>query len=318
VDRTDVNWSGYWVAPPTPFSLDGPLDEAAWRGLLHLYCHQGVHGVLVNGTTGEWFSQSDDERRRVAEIAVEELKGKMPVVIGCTTFTPRHTAELAQHAQHIGADGVLSTPPPYVVPTEREVLAFYQALSDSTKLPIMAYNWPRGTNFEIRRAVALKLSEIDRVVAIKDSTADKVQAMETLEAVVDRVRVFGTFINRVGLGLLREIGGDGNIDGGGLGAVYGVGFYNAYWKQDLEAAHMWAQRYVALSAELINPDFSGRFGSPQSQLKAAMNMLGQPGGYPRPPLLPVDDPNVLSQLSRVLESAGLKTAATISPGVLER
>jgi 4-hydroxy-tetrahydrodipicolinate synthase len=136
--------------------------------------------------------------------------------------------------------------------------------------------------------------------------------METLEAVVDRVRVFGTFINRVGLGLLREIGGDGNIDGGGLGAVYGAGFYNSYWKGDLEAARTYAERYVALGRELINPDWSGRFGSAQSQLKAAMNLLGQPGGYPRPPLLPVDDPASLTELSRVLKSAGLMAVAIVS------
>lgn len=312
MDRNDVSWRGYWVAAPTPFSRDGALDEEAWRGVLRLYLRQGVHGVLVNGSTGEWFSQSGDERRRIAEIAVDELKGKLPVVIGCTTFTPGHTADLARHAEQIGADGVLSTPPPYVVPTAREVVAFYQSLSDAVTLPIMAYNWVRGTNVEIRGDLAIRVAQIDRVVAIKDSTADKVHAMETLEAVVGRVRVFGTFISRVGLGLLREIGGDGNIDGGGLGAAYGAGFYNSYWKDDLEAARTYAKTYVALSRALINPDWSGRFGSPISQLKAAMNLLGQPGGYPRPPLLPIDDRDSLAQLAKVLESAGLMATAVAS------
>jgi dihydrodipicolinate synthase/N-acetylneuraminate lyase len=291
---------------------DGVFDEQGWRRLLQLYRQQGVHGVMVNGTTGEWFSQSDNERRRVAEIAVDELKGKVPVVIGCTTFTAQHSSELARHAQQLGADGVVLTPPPYVVPTEREVVAFYQSLSDSVELPIMVYNWARGTNVEIRRDLALQLAEIERVVAIKDSTADRVQAMATLEAVVDRVRVFGTFINRVGLGLLRELGGDGNIDGGGLGAVYGVGFYNSYRKGDLTAARSCADRYVSLGRQLINPDWSGRFGSPQSQLKAAMNLLGQPGGFPRPPLLALDDADTLAQLSTVPESAGLLPAAAVS------
>jgi 4-hydroxy-tetrahydrodipicolinate synthase len=150
------------------------------------------------------------------------------------------------------------------------------------------------------------------VVAIKDSTADKVEAMATLEAVVDRVRIFGTFINRVGLGLLHELGGDGNIDGGGLGAAYGVGFYNSYWNGDLVAARSSADQYVSLSRQLINPDWSGRFGSPQSQLKAAMNLLGQPGGFPRPPLLPVEDADSLAQISTVLESAGLQPAAPVA------
>ena len=312
MDRTDVNWRGYWVAAPTPFTRGGVLDEPAWRQLLQLYQQQGVHGVMVNGTTGEWFSQTDDERRRVAEIAVEELKGKLPVVIGCTTFTARRASEFARHAQKLGADGVVSTVPPYVVPTEREIAAFYQTLSDSVDLPIMIYNWARGTNVEIRRELAIQLANIERVVAIKDSTADKAQAMETLEAVVDRIRVFGSFINRVGLGVLRELGGDGNIDGGGLGSVFGVGFYNSYWDGDFATARSCADRYVALSRQLINPDWSGRFGSPQSQLKAAMNLLGQPGGYPRAPLIAIDDADSLAQISSVLESAGLLPAAAVS------
>jgi 4-hydroxy-tetrahydrodipicolinate synthase len=176
----------------------------------------------------------------------------------------------------------------------------------------MAYNWPRGTNVEIRGELAVQVADIDHVVAIKDSTADKLHAMDTLEAVVDRVRVFGTFINRVGIGLLREIGGDGNIDGGGLGAAYGAGFYNAFWEGDLDAARTHAKHYVQLSRALVNPDWTGRFGSPTSQLKAAMKLLGQPGGYPRLPLLPVDDPDSLAQLSKVLESAGLMATATAS------
>ena len=93
MNRDDVNWRGYWVAAPTPFTQEGVLDENLWGQELRLYHGQGVHGVLVNGTTGEWFSQSDAERRRVAEVAVEELRGKIPVVIGCTTYTAAHSAE---------------------------------------------------------------------------------------------------------------------------------------------------------------------------------------------------------------------------------
>ena len=72
MDRHDVNWKGYWPAVPTPLTRDGALDERAWRELLRMYLAQGMHGVLVNGTTGEWFSQSDAERKRLAEIATEE------------------------------------------------------------------------------------------------------------------------------------------------------------------------------------------------------------------------------------------------------
>ena len=300
-----VDWKGYWPAAPTPFTRDGLIDEPAWRNLLRLYLQQGVHGVLVNGTTGEWFSQTDGERRKLAEIAVEELKGKIPVVVGCTTFTPRDTAELGRHAASIGADGMLSTPPPYAVPTDREVVAFYRYVADHVDLPIVVYNWARGTNVEIRGSLAVELAQIEGVVAFKDSTANKEQFLETLTAIVSSVLVFGGFIGGDGLATLQTVGGAGSIDGGGLGAPMAVPFYEAVWRRDLPAARAHAQRYVQLMEQLIHPDWSGVFGSPQAQLKAAMNILGQPGGFPRLPLLPVDDPADVAGLRKVLQSAGL-------------
>jgi 4-hydroxy-tetrahydrodipicolinate synthase len=305
MNRDNVSWRGYWVAAPTPFTREGALDERLWREELRLYHEQGVHGILVNGTTGEWFSQSDAERRRVAEIAVGELRGKMPVVIGCTTYTAAHSAELGRHAKDIGADGILSTPPPYAAPTSREIVAFYQTISDRVDLPLMVYNWARGVVVEITADTALELTKIDHVVAIKDSTANRMQALATLEKVVDRIRVFGGFINQLGLAVLRGLGGDGSIDGGGLGAPFAVAFYEAFWRGDFPAAGAAADRYVALMSQLISPDWSGVYGSPQTQIKACMQMLGQPGGWPRAPLCAIEDPRSLAALRDILASAGL-------------
>ena len=308
MDRHSVDWRGYWIAAPTPFTAAGAFDEGGWREILRLYLRQGVHGVLVNGTTGEWFAQSEAERRRVAEIAVEELRGRVPVVIGCTSFTAAHSVELGRHAREIGADGVLSTPPPYVAPTPKEIVGFFRTISDGVELPIMVYNWARGVAVEITWETALELSRIDHVVALKDSTVNKAQALATLEAVGGELRVFGGFINRLGLSVLRGLGGDGNIDGGGLGAEFAVTFYRAFWRGDFAAAESAADRYVALMGQLIRPDWSGAIASPQSQIKAAMNLLGQPGGFPRPPLLPLEDPADLAALRGILASAGLLKA----------
>lgn len=305
MNRHDIDWKGYWVAAPTPFTRDGALDESAWRLGLRQYHDEGIHGILVNGTTGEWFSQSDAERRRVAEIAVEELKGKMPVVIGCTTYTARQTIELARHAKGLGANGVMSTPPPYLVPTPLEVVAFYTAISDAVDMPIMVYNWARGTQVEITWETAAELARIDHVVALKDSTTNRTQAIRTLEEVGDKLRVFGGFINRLGHALLRNIGGDGSIDGGALAARYAVEFYEAYWRGDHPVAIAAANTYSGIMGQLINPDWSGRFGSPQSQIKAAMSLLGQPGGFPRPPLLPIVAPGSLKALRDILAAGGL-------------
>ena len=308
MDRHDVNWEGYWIATTTPFKADGSLDQTALRVGLRLYADQGIQGLLINGTSGEWFSQSVGERQLVAEIAVEELKGTIPLVIGCTTFTASESGVLAKHAETIGADGVLSTPPPYCVPSSREIVKFFSDLSEHATIPLMVYNWARGTNVEIDHETAIHLSKIRNVVALKDSTANRDQMIKTLECVVRDVRVFAPFISKHGHAALTGIGGDGNIDGGPTSASFGVEYYKNVQQSNSDAAISIADDYCHLMSRLIRPDWSGIFATPQSQYKACMNLMGQPGGYPRLPLLPVDDAETLKSLRDVLASSGLVTS----------
>ncbi|MFI0372267.1 dihydrodipicolinate synthase family protein [Actinomadura sp. 1N219] len=314
MDRDDVSWHGYWPAAPTPFTAEGALDEDAWRALLRLYLRQGVHGVLVNGSTGEWFSQTPGERRRVTEIAVDEVAGRIPVVVGVTAYTPSEAIGLARHAAGAGADGALATPPPYVHPGAEEIFAFFAEVSSATDLPFMVYNWPRGVAADIgaHPGLARRLAALPQVAAIKDSTGDWLRMLNTVEEVAARVRVFGSFLHRRGLAALLELGGDGNIDGGGLGAPFAVPYYEAVARRDGAAARAWADRYGALSARLIRPDYSGVFASPIPQLKAAMSLLGQPGGHVRPPLLPVAG-EALEGIRAVLDESGLTEALADEP-----
>jgi 4-hydroxy-tetrahydrodipicolinate synthase len=307
MQRTDVDWRGYWVAAPTPFTTDGQLDENGWAELVEVYARQGVHGLLVNGSTGEWFSQSGAERRRVVEIAVETAAGRLPVIAGISAYTPGEAAALAEHAAASRADGVLATPPPYVHPSPDEIVAFYRTVSSATDLPFMVYNWPRGVSVDLAETPGLmaRLADLDHVVAIKDSTGDWLRMLGTVEAVADRVRVFGSFISRRGLAVLLGLGGDGNIDGGGLGAPFAVPFYDAVAEGKAEEAAEAARRYAAISGRLINPDYSGIFASPIAQLKAAMAMLGHPAGPPRPPLLPLTDGAALAAIRSILVEGGL-------------
>lgn len=311
MNREDVDWWGYWPAAPTPFSADGALDEPAWRALLDLYLEQGVHGVLVNGSTGEWFSQSRAERERVARIAVEVVDGRVPVVVGVTAYTAAEASSLARHAASCGASGVLATPPPYVHPSAAEIVAFYDEVSTATELPFMVYNWPRGVSVDISTHPGLieRLADLEQVTAIKDSTGDWLRMLRTVEAVADQVRVFGSFLHRRGLAVLLGLGGDGNIDGGGLGAPFAVPFYEAVRRGDRGTAERAVDRYTGLSSRLIQPDYSGVFASPIPQLKAAMALLHQPGGHVRAPLLPLRDPAALASIAALLDEVGLTVRA---------
>ena len=310
MDRTDVTWQGYWPAAPTPFGSSGAVDERALGELIELYVAAEVDGILINGSTGEWFSQSGGERRRVAEVAVRAAAGRTPIVVGVSAYTAAEACAMAAHAAQIGADGVLATPPPYVHPSPAEILDFYRGVCAATDLPFMVYNWPRGVAVDLSADPDLlaRLADLPTVVAVKDSTGDWLGMLTSVERLSAQVRVFGSFLHRRGLAVLLSLGGDGNIDGGGVGAPWGVPFYRAVRAGDAQAARGWADKYQSLSGRLINPDYSGRFASPIPQLKAVMDLLGQPGGPVRPPLLPVTDPETRGALADIVDECGIRDA----------
>lgn len=305
--RDDVDWRGYWAACPTPFTEDGSLDLPTLRALIDFYAGAGLHGVLINGTTGEWFSQSDGERRQVAEAAVEQAAGRMTVVVGCTSYTAAQAANLARHAFGAGADGAASTPPPYSKPYPEEIVEFYRDISRAAdQVPLMVYNWPYGTGVDMGPDLTGRLVDIDTVVALKDSTPNTEQFYESARTVAGRARVFGQFMSGEGFEALLFGIGDGTIGGGTLFGAPDPQFWEAYWRGDHDACREHARRIDDLFPQLWLPGgWGGHYGAYQSQLKATMTMLGQPAGWPRRPRLPVTDEAALQAIRSVLAQAGL-------------
>ena len=243
MNRDSVDWRGYFAAVPTPFNEDGSLAPDLLRELLEFYVDQGLHGVLVNGTTGEWFSQSTEERRRVAETAIDAIGGRIPILIGCTDYTADLVIGHARHAFDAGAAGVTSTPPPYAKPFDDEIVAFYEDIAAGVPdVPLMIYNWVHGTSVEIGTALAERLVEIDTVVAFKDSTPNAEQFYASSRAVNSKVRVFGPYMTVKGYEELRAHGGDGTIGGGSLWGRPDPEFWEAHWRGDEEAALAHARR----------------------------------------------------------------------------
>ena len=301
MDRTDVTWQGYWPACPTPFHEDESLDLDTLAELIEWYIGQGVHGLLVNGTSGEWFSQTSDERGRVAEAAVAAAAGRVPVVVGCTSYTAREAIELARRALAAGAAGITSTPPPYSKTLPDETVQYFQDISDGIDGPILVYNWPHGCGVEIGPELALRLADVENVVGIKDSTPNAQQFYETTRTVVDRLRVFGPFMSSDGFEQLLLHGGDGFIGGGTVFGAPDPAFWESYWKGDHDACRAHAVRTDRLFPKLWQPGgWAGIYGAYQSQLKVIMGMLGQPTGHVRRPRLPVTDPASLEAIRTVL------------------
>jgi dihydrodipicolinate synthase/N-acetylneuraminate lyase len=307
MDRNDVDWKGYWASTPTPFRAgDESLDTGALRELLEFYVSCGLHGVLINGTVGEWFSQTESDRKTVAETAVDAVAGRMTVVIGCTGYTAKEIAAYGRHAMAAGADGIEVSAPPYSKPFPDEIVRYYQDVSEAVDAPLMIYNWPHGTNVEITPDLFDRLVDIPTVVAVKDSTPDADQFFETTRHVVGRARVFGPFMTARGLTELRKHGGDGFIGGGSLFGAADAGFWTAYWQGDYAVCEEYARRSEELFPKLWRPGgWAGVHGAYQSELKAIMAMLGQPGGVVRRPRLPVTDPAALAEIRTALAESGL-------------
>ncbi|MEX1077873.1 MAG: dihydrodipicolinate synthase family protein [Homoserinimonas sp.] len=308
MNREDIDWAGYLPAVVTPFTESGELDTSTMADLITQYADRGMHGVVVNGTCGEWFSQSTDERKAVAETTVAAANGRMRVLVGCTSNTAENVRDLAHHALDAGADGVLVSPPPYIKLFPSEVVAWYEDVSAAVKGPTVVYNWPHGTGVDIDSDLADRLADIDSIVAIKDSTPNADKFFETSRRVRDRVRVFGPYMSARGVDVLRTEGGDGTVGGGSLFGAPDPTFWENYWAGDFEPMERYAEVQDKLFPKLWLPGgWAGIYGGYQSQLKALMHMLGQPAGHVRRPRLPVDDPAALAILRAVLVDEGLMT-----------
>jgi 4-hydroxy-tetrahydrodipicolinate synthase len=285
MDRTSVDWKGYIPAITTPFRQDRSLDEQGFEALLEWLDSQGMHGIVVAGTTGEWFSLTDDERQTIYRLAGRRLAGKRTLIAGCNAFSAEKVIAYAEMAREASFDGILVTPPPYVVPSEEEIFEFYRTISNAVRIPICIYNWPPGTNVDMSTSLLERLADLERVVAVKNSTGRLDRFIQTFFALKERIRVFGFGMHQLGATLIRSHGGDGTMGAGALLGHEQPDFYNHLWRGDEAAALRCGARDQVLMEDFFTANLVGRFGSAQAILKAALNALGLPGGFPRPPLL---------------------------------
>ena len=300
MNRHSVEWKGYIPAITTPFADDGSLDKAGTHRLLEWLHSEGMHGVIVAGTTGEWFSLTREERTEQLRIVGDAMRGQMTLIAGCNSYTAAEAIELAGVARQSGFDGILLTPPPYVVPNDDEIYAFYKAVSDAVELPICVYNWPRGTSVDMSAELLSRLADLEKVVALKHSTGNVGHFLNVFYKLREKIRIFGFTMDDLGITMVAKEGGDGTMGAGGVLGSDQPNFYNAIWRGDLDAARHHGARDRVIMTEWFNQDYSSRFGSPQSVFKAALNLQGLPGGRVRPPLLDLQE----RDLARIADTLG--------------
>src|ERR1700735_2931826 len=136
-----TRFRGSFTALVTPFK-NGSVDEKAFRDLVEWQIAEGTNGLVPGGTTGESPTLSHQEHRDVVEWCVNQPRGRVPVVAGAGSNSPKEAVELAQHAEKAGADAVLVVTPYYNKPTQEGMYQHFKAINDAIAIPIMIYNIP--------------------------------------------------------------------------------------------------------------------------------------------------------------------------------
>ena len=170
------------IFPPiaTPLTESEEFDEQGMRNLVQYLLGQGVHGLFVLGSTGEFAAFTSAERRRIIEVVVDEAAGRVPILANATEVGTKKTIETAKRVAALGADAMVLMVPFYFRHRTPEVLLHFREVSSAVDLPIFMYNNPGSTKFNITPDIVAELSEGERFVGIKDSSRDFSQFQDLL------------------------------------------------------------------------------------------------------------------------------------------
>ena len=161
-------FSGSIPALVTPFAA-GRVDEGIFRDFVAWQIEQGSNALVPCGTTGESATLTDEEHRRLIEIAVDVAGGRVPVIAGCGSNDTAHAIELTKSAKEAGADAALHVPPYYNRPNQDGIYAHLAAMAE-IGIPIVLYNVPSRTITDIAVDTMARLAKLPNVVAVKDAT----------------------------------------------------------------------------------------------------------------------------------------------------
>lgn len=292
------DFKGVYPALTTPFHADLSLDVAGLARLTDAVIGDGVHGLVVNGCTGESWSLSADERATVFRTTVEAARGRVPVIAGCSAQTAAETLAKVRQAAEAGCAIAMISPPWYIMPGQDEIMAHYRKILAATPLPVLLYNIPRRTGVSFTVDMVDRLADDPNVIGIKESSKDWGLLSSVIRRCRDRISVFAGYASFFGLAALCE-GAAGYIDSGT--PVFGaksLAFHRAATTGDLDTA-----RALQSDMERMLTAYFG-LGTFPASIKAALELLGRPGGPTRDPIRPLD-PAQRETLRKLMVASGL-------------
>ena len=258
----------------TPFKDDLSID---WAGVEKLAAHlvsTGHDGIVVNGTTGEAPTTSDEEKIEIIKVVRKAVAGKAKVVAGAGNNETSHSVEQAEMAADAGADGLLVVTPYYNKPPQAGIEAHFRAMADATKVPVMLYDIPGRTGVAIEPDTIVKLAAHPNIVALKDAKGDVASTSWVIKRCGIPVYSGDDILNLplLSVGAVGFVSVCGHTVGADLRMMLDSWFNGN------------SQKALEIHQKLL-PVFTGTFRTQGAILtKAALTMMGLPGGKVRLPL----------------------------------
>ncbi len=274
------NLNGISVAAVTPFDHDGHFEESSFRTLLDWWLAQGIHGIVACGTTGEVAYLSHAERERIFAVAVEQVKGRVPIIAGTGFASTNETVEMTNAAAKLGVDAVLVITPFYYPASQKMLFAHFKKVARHSKIPVLLYNNPQVTHVKLEAETVAELSKLENIVGIKDSAGDWALLEKIIKLSEPDFIVYSGSLKLVPSAL--GAGADGGILAiASLAPALCVQLYNLCKQAKIAEAKALHEQL----SKLIEGT-NGAYGIPG--LKTALALMGLPAGYPRMPMLSLE------------------------------
>ncbi len=164
-------FKGAHTALITPFK-GGQIDEESFRSFIDFQISEGIHGLVPVGTTGESPTLSHEEHKLAVELCVQQADKRVPIIAGTGSNNTEEAIDLTRHAESAGADAALVVTPYYNKPTQKGLYSHFEAISKSTKLPIIIYNIPGRSIVDMSTETMKSLFKIENIVGVKDATSN--------------------------------------------------------------------------------------------------------------------------------------------------
>ena len=183
---------GSYTVAVTPFVDDGSrICTTSLKRFLDWQIACDVPGVIILGTTGEFLTVTDDERRELVATAIEHIDGRMDVLVGTMNAYTPNAVRFSREAEELGADGLMVLPPYYYTPTDDEIFEYYRAISEAVSIPIMLYNNPFTSNIDMSAKLVARMTRaFDNVRYIKEASMDVGRIFDIVEATDGVMNVF--------------------------------------------------------------------------------------------------------------------------------